>query len=414
MPVAVWVITLVAWLYFVALDMHATGLPLALTAAGFSKGWVGFLSGLMGLAAAAQRPFLAAWGDRRGHRPLLGLSLLAAIAGGCLFAAGGGPAVQVAARILQGTSLAGVIVATQALVAGTAPPSLRGRALALQGLADTGGVLLGPALGVWAWQAFGSRFLFLTAAALTTLALLATLALPRARGEEPAGERRPAGAGGSSGPAGSPDPGAVEDGASGRQPGRPNAGPRELPHPAAVVAMGFVTGTVFGAVLNLTVLHAQATGYQAGVWLGEFAVVAMLARYGAGLLVDRGWGGLLLPAAFAVMAAGSALMMAAGTPAGAYAVAAVLAAGYGAAHTTLVARVVTSAPAERRGVAAGWLATAIDLGFGLGVTALGRILDSYSFPAMYGAMAAVSLAGAVVARLSSTGPEPRPGMSRSG
>lgn len=412
MPVAVWLLALIAWLYFVALDMHATGLPLSLTAAGFSTSWVGFLSGFMGLAAAAQRPFLAAWGDRRGHRLLLAVSLLAAVAGGFLFAAGGGPAAQVAARTLQGTSLAGVIVATQALIAGAAPPPLRGRALALQGLADTGGVLVGPALGVWAWQAYGDPGLYLGAAALMALALLITLALPRARGEEPAGGTGGTGHEGAVSPA---RPAVPEVGqGAGHGPGRADPESRRELHLAAVVAMGFVTGTVFGAVLNLTVLHARATGYQAGVWLGEFAVVAMLARYGAGLLVDRGWDERLLPAAFAVMAAGSALMMAAGTPARAYAVAVILAAGYGAVHTTLVARVVARAPAERRGAAAGWLATSIDLGVGLGVTALGRILDAHSFPAMYGAMAAVALAGALVARLSSTGPGPRPGMPRSG
>lgn len=409
MPVTVWILAFVAWLYFVSLDMYATGLPLALTAAGATESWVGFIAGLMGLAAVVQRPFLAAWGDRRGHGPLLRLSLLAAIAAGGLYAAGGGPAAQVAARILQGTSLAGLIVASQALMAAAAPPAVRGRALALQGLADTGGVLLGPALGDWVWQVYGGTGLFMGAAALALVALLVAVFLL------PAGSREVlAGGGDKSSAAPAPATDAAGEGVSGRPAVAEVPGARVLPHRAAVLVMGLAIGTVFGAVLNLTVLHARATGYEAGVWLGAFAVVAMGARYGAGFLADRGWDAPLLPAAFAVMAAGSALMIAAATPPVAYAAAAVVATGYGAAHTTLVTRVVARAPARRRGVAAGWVATAIDLGVGLGVTALGAILELFSFAAMYAAMAAAALAGAAAAWISSTGRAPRPDTSRSG
>ena len=437
MPALVFLIALVAWLYFVSLDMLATGLPLALEAAGAGETWIGFLAGWMGLAALVQRPLLAAWGDRRGHWPVLLASLLAAVAGSLLFAASSAPGLQLVARTLQGTSLAGLVVASQALMVALVPAGLRGRALALQGLADTGGVLAGTNLGEWTWRREGTPGLFLLAAALAAAALLLALA---GRAAAAAGRRtmpraarrpRPAAAAGApggdpAGPARGPAAGhpahrspttaaAAATAPAARGTGK-TAGPR-WPVTVPVLLMGGAIGVVFGAVLNLTVLHAQRVGYHAGTWLAVFALVSMLARYGAGFFIDRhGERGpdRLLPPAFAAMAAGAAAMATAASPAIAYGAAGVLALGYGAGHTALVTRVVARAPEEQRGAAAGWVANSIDLGLGVGLAVLGWILETFSFPVMYATLAATAGTGAVLATVSSTTPGLRPGTPRNG
>ena len=469
MPAGVYVIAVVAWLYFVSLDMLATGLPLALAAAGAGEGWIGFLVGWMGLAAMLQRPFLAAWGDRRGHGRLLVLSLLAGLAGALLFASSPHPAAQLLARTLQGTSLAGLVVSTQALMAALAPPALRARALALQGLADTGGVLAGTNLGEWAWRHLGRTGLFAGTAAVVAGALLLATALRTSRpapGSSPVAGSSAAGAPAgraargtaaaaparpvtpraaaaspvkafARGPADPRAPGRSQAPgpsprlpAGHREPGRTRAwrtrlGPAHLPVPAPLLGLATLTGTIFGAALNLTVLHAQAVGFRAGAWLAVFALVAMGARYAAGTLIDRGAAATsapepgedsagssgsgvalaarLLGPAFGLMAAGEAVLAAAQSGTAAYAAAVILAAGYGVAHTALVAAAVGGAPAARRGIVAGWLANAIDLGVGAGLAVLGWILEAWSFPVMYGVLAgagalgvAVSLAGVPV------------------
>ena len=439
MPIGVYVVALVAWLYFVALDMLATGLPLALARAGAGEGWIGFLAGWMGLAAMIQRPFLAAWGDRHGHGRLLVASLVAALAGAALFALLPEPGVQLVARTLQGTSLAGLVVASQALIAALAPSPLRGRALALQGLADTGGVLVGTNLGEWAWHHLGRTGLFAGTGAVAAVALGLAVAGRRAVAPGGAGvtaglppDPRPAAAGPNSDPR-SPlrSPLAIPAAARPRQGAGPahrplGPRPRTLPVPWPFLVLGTLTGAIFGAALNLTALHAQAVGFRAGGWLAAFALVAMAARYAAGALIDRAGSGTagaddagtpgasgrarrLLGPAFALMAVGEALLATKHSALGAYAAAVVLAAGYGIAHTALVAAAVGGAPPARRGTAAGWLANAIDLGVGAGLAALGWVLERWSFPVMYGALALAAGLGAAVG-LAATRARRRPGV----
>ncbi|WP_423219093.1 MFS transporter [Thermaerobacter subterraneus] len=461
LPAAVYVIAAVAWLYFISLDMLATGLPLALAAGGAGEGWIGFLVGWMGLSAMLQRPFLAAWGDRRGHRPLLVASLGAGLAGALLFAVSRNPAAELAARTLQGTSLAGLVVSSQALMAALAPPAQRARALALQGLADTGGVLAGTNLGEWAWHHLGRTGLFAGTAAVVAMALALALAGPARTRREPGNPaaRRPghgaAAAGGppvpavggagpspraqpapeanaGAGPEGPPSPAAgtahpaaMAGPASTRDPrgapavpataqevatgGAPHRAGR-LPLPGSFLVLGTLTGMIFGAALNLTVLHAQGAGFWAGGWLALFALVAMGARYAAGSWLDRRAGGGLEAAApslahrllvlgFGLMAAGEGALAAAAPVTAVYGAAAVLAAGYGIAHTALVTAAVGGAPAHRRGLAAGWLANAIDLGVGAGLAVLGWILETWSFSVMYGVLAGAGILGMVTALL---------------
>ncbi|QIA26898.1 MFS transporter [Thermaerobacter sp. PB12/4term] len=467
MPAAVYVIAAVAWLYFISLDMLATGLPLALAAGGAGESWIGFLVGWMGLSAMLQRPFLAAWGDRRGHRPLLLASLAAGLAGALLFAVSRHPAAEFAARTLQGTSLAGLVVSSQALMAALAPPAQRARALALQGLADTGGVLAGTNLGEWAWHHLGRTGLFAGTAAAVAMALLLALAgsarsrpepgnpaerrpghraaaaggppVPVAGGSGPTPSAHSPAAGGGAGPEGPPSraagagqPAAHTRPASPRDARRPpavTAAPvvatggaatraGRLPLPGSFLVLGTLTGVIFGAALNLTVLHAQGAGFWAGGWLALFALVAMGARYAAGSWLDRraGGGGLdaatpslahrLLVLGFGLMAAGEGALAAAAPVTAVYGAAAVLAAGYGIAHTALVAAAVGGAPAHRRGLAAGWLANAIDLGVGAGLAMLGWVLETWSFSVMYGVLAGAGTLGMVTALLARS-PGPR-------
>lgn len=431
MPAAVYVVAIVAWLYFVSLDMLATGLPLALAAGGAGESWIGFLVGWMGLSAMLQRPVLAAWGDRRGHGPLLLVSLGAGLAGALLFAAATHPAVEFLARTLQGTSLAGLVVSSQALMAALAPPAQRARALALQGLADTGGVLAGTNLGEWTWHHLGRSGLYAGTAAVVAVALLLAVAgrpLP-GRGATPRGRKvRAAGSGGDPvaadpRPPAQPAPGiGVEPAPGGTREAAPAPvdleaakarpavlRPAALPLPVGFLAMGTLTGMIFGAALNLTVLYAQAAGFRAGGWLAVFALVAMGARYAAGTLIDREAGraagstttaprlaGRLLVPGFGLMAAGEAVLATVPSVVAAYGAAVVLAAGYGVAHTALVAAAVGGAPAARRGIVAGWLANTIDLGVGAGLALLGWILETWSFPVMYGVLAAAGALGVVI------------------
>lgn len=141
------------------------------------SGWVALLAVYGGFAAGfAMRPlgawWLGRWGDRRGRRFLLTLSVAlmgaATVAVGLLptYAAIGiaAPLLLLSARLFQGFSVGGEFVGSVTYLVESAAPRRRGWAGSLANLGSTGGMLLaagvaavaagaGPArLHAWAWR----------------------------------------------------------------------------------------------------------------------------------------------------------------------------------------------------------------------------------------------------------------------
>lgn len=106
--------------------------------------------GLLALAFSAAQfvsaPFLGAWSDRRGRRPVLLVCLAGTAASYFLFGAAWSLPVLFAARLLAGFA-GGSVTAAQAYIADISEPRDRAKNFGLIGAAFGLGFILGPALG---------------------------------------------------------------------------------------------------------------------------------------------------------------------------------------------------------------------------------------------------------------------------
>jgi MFS family permease len=107
---------------------------------------VGLLALAFSAAQFAAAPWLGAWSDRRGRRPVLLLCLAGTAASYFLFGAARSLAMLFAARLLSGLA-GGSITAAQAYIADVSAPRERARNFGLIGAAFGLGFIIGPALG---------------------------------------------------------------------------------------------------------------------------------------------------------------------------------------------------------------------------------------------------------------------------
>ena len=126
----------------------------------------GLVLGVLGLTSAISAVFLGRLGDRRGHRPVLLVSVLAA---GLLYlpmAAAQNPWQLVALQALFGIAAGGIVPAANAMVANLTPPERRGSIYGVTaGVAALGG-FVGPLAGGALGASFGFRAPFLATAVL--------------------------------------------------------------------------------------------------------------------------------------------------------------------------------------------------------------------------------------------------------
>jgi MFS family permease len=337
---------------------------------GGGPGAVGLAVGAPALTGLLARPAGGRLADRLGARPLvlagaaaMALASLPAVASGTLgalllsrLAVGAGEGVMMSATVLWLLQLAG--------------PRRRGRALGHIGLANFGGLALGPLLAAALGGAGASRDVLVAAVALPLLgaaiavAVAAPIRAPRARG-----------------------PSTSSTASLLRHTARAGIG-------LLLVNVGYVSVLSFGA----DVARIRQTGLQTLI-VPVFAVAVIAARtLGAGL-PDR-LGGRRTVVLFA---AGEALglVVFALAPAAAPALVAllVLSIGQSLAVPGLGLLALARVPAAQQGAAAGLFFAWFDAGVGLGGPMVGVIASSTSPP---GALVAAALAVAAAAVLAGT------------
>lgn len=144
-----------------------------------APGWaIGAILAALFLVQLVVSPLWGRWSDRVGRKTPLVLCTLLSAASMAVYATADNLWWIAASRMLAGLGAANVSIA-QALVADVTEENGRASALGRLGAAVMAGITLGPGLGGWISQAYGSAALGWTAASLSLLAaILLLLALP--------------------------------------------------------------------------------------------------------------------------------------------------------------------------------------------------------------------------------------------
>jgi MFS family permease len=146
---------------------------------GLALAWVPLVLIIMNVVYALGAYPLGRLADTVDHRRLLAVGLLVLMAADALLAWRDRGTIAWAGIALWGLHMALTQGLLATMVAGTAPPALRGTAFGLFNLASGVAMLLASGLAGLLWDQWGARSTFLTGAALALTALLGLLLVPR-------------------------------------------------------------------------------------------------------------------------------------------------------------------------------------------------------------------------------------------
>jgi predicted MFS family arabinose efflux permease len=348
--------------YFTSAGVAFYALPVFVTGpVGSDEAGAGLAFGAFAISALLLRPVAGRLADTRGRRPLLVWgAVLCAVATALTAVVDTLPLVLVL-RLVLGVSEAAFFVASLAVLADLAPPSRRGEALSYNSLGLYLGIALGPPIGELLTRTMGLAAAWYGAAGL---ALLATAVVA----------------------------GIAET----RAPRSDGAAPARLIHRAALgPALGFLAAVVpMGGFLAFATLHAEGVGLAAtSLPLFAYGVVVVLGRITFAKVVDRLPPLLLAGAALATIAGGLGVVAAWAAPAGLLAGAALLAVGVTFATPAFFAAVFATAAPHERGVAAGTMSAALDVGLGGGPILLGVVAGAAGTGPAFGVAAVVAVLG---------------------
>jgi MFS family permease len=295
---------------------------------------IGLAVGAPALTAVLARPLGGRLSDRTGPPGIVVAGALIMTAGAPLALVDGAVAL-VASRLIVGVGEGLMMAASVAWLLREAPAERQGRALGHIGLANYGGLALGPLLA----DALGAAHTVIVAAALLPLPAAAAAAILSAPEAAPHQEDR--------------------------------AGLRGVLRPGTgllLVNVGYTAVLAFGAK---AAMDNGAAG--ASLVLPVFAGTVILARTAGASIPDRAGPRLTLMGATPAAAAGLVLVAVATTPAILILGVVALAGGQALAVPALGLIALAGVPEDRRGAAAGLFFAFFDLGVGLSGPVLGLI-----------------------------------------
>ncbi|HEX3824937.1 MAG TPA: MFS transporter [Mycobacteriales bacterium] len=339
---------------------------------------VGLAVGAPAMTGAIARPMGGRWADRLGSRKVV-------VAGAVIMAAGVVPAfwtslaALLVSRLLVGCGEALMMSASVLWLLRIAGPEHRGRSLGHIGLANYGGLTIGPLLVTLFDADHHIARLWMLAIVLPLIGAAAALFV-----------------GGAPGPSTEHEPAPIWTMV--RRTGRPGVG-------LLLVNIGYVSVLSFGAIV--VARHGLKIG---ALIVPVFGAGVILSRVGLGSLPDRLGAPIVLFGAAVLEAAGLAVFAVSSTTSMAIVALAILSVGQGLAVPALGVLALADVPAAQQGAAAGAFFAWFDGGVGLGgplVGAVARLLSPQS--AIIAAAVAVAAAVPVVLRRRvrlSTQPEP--------
>jgi MFS family permease len=343
-------------------------MPLYVRSLGGTPGQIGLIIGYFAFTAMLLRLPSGWLIDRRGARPILVSGMSVFFLASLGYTATTSVGAILGLRLFHGTGMGLFPTAAAVVVTELSPPERRGEAMGWFGIANSIGLIAGPAAGPLIASSLSFLALFLVAAALAGLGLtcvaLSRTPAPRTRG------------------------------APGRVIGWQDVLSRGAVLPSLILLFLYIP---YGALLAFVPLMATARGLEnPGLFYTAFAVAMLLVRSQAGQISDRrGRVTVILPGLL-VAAVALVLLGLASTPAGILTAAAIFGAGFGSVQPALMALTADRVAVADRGKAMGTFFTAWELGIAAGASAAGWLLTYTDFAVLLVAGALLPLAGAVV------------------
>jgi MFS family permease len=342
-------------------------MPLYVASLGGTSTQIGLIIGLFAFVAMFMRP-LAGWLiDTRGNRKVLvaGVAIFLLASLGYLLT----PSVQgvLALRIFHGIGMGLFPTAATVVIAELAPPARRGEAMGWFGIANSIGIILGPAGGLAVVARMGYATIFLLAAGMAALGLVCIGRLPQPTWSPARRARLPR--------------------------------PRDVFSRAALLPSTILLCLCvsYGAVIAFIPIVARQRGLANPGWFFTvYAAAMLLVRSKAGEISDRrGRAAVILPG-MVVAAVSLVLLGLTSGPTGVLLGAAIFGVGFGCVQPALTALTADRVAPEERGKAMGTFYTAWELGIVVGSIGSGWLLNLTSFSVVLMICAAAVLAGAAL------------------
>jgi len=333
-------------LYFLGLNMTLSVLPLFVEGdLGGTDAQVGIAVSSFGLAAACIRPIIGPLGDRHGRQRLIVSGAIVAGLATVATATATSLGMVIAFRALAGLGEAAVFVGAASAAQDLATDDRRGEAASYFSLAIYSSLFLGPPLGEWISETFGTDTAWVLAGGLAVVAASTGIVAPGAPAEPPP------------------------------KPERRVLLHRAALRPGAVLFLGLLGYTGF---LAFAALHAEEVGIaNTGTVFTVFALVIIFLRIFAAKLPDQLGPIRTSRISLSCGAIGLAVLAVWAEPVGVYVGAAILAVAQSFLFPALFALVVDDAPDAERSHAISTLSMFFDLAFGLGGPVIGLVSDTF-------------------------------------
>ena len=333
-------------LYFLGLNMTLSVLPLFVEGElGGTDAQVGIAVSSFGLAAACIRPIIGPLGDRHGRQRLIISGAIVAGLATIATATATSLGMVIAFRALAGLGEAAVFVGAASAAQDLATDERRGEAASYFSLAIYSSLFLGPPLGEWISETFGTDTAWVLAGGLAVVAASTGIVAPGAPAEPPP------------------------------KPERRVLLHRAALRPGAVLFLGLLGYTGF---LAFAALHAEEVGIaNTGTVFTVFALVIIFLRIFAAKLPDQLGPIRTSRISLSCGAIGLAVLAVWTEPVGVYVGAAILAVAQSFLFPALFALVVDDAPDAERSHAISTLSMFFDLAFGLGGPVIGLVSDTF-------------------------------------
>jgi predicted MFS family arabinose efflux permease len=369
---------LATFFFYLSFYLILPVMPLYLADMGGTSTQLGLIIGLFAFMAMILRPPTGWIIDTRGSFLVLVAGMVIFFLASLGYVLARSVDAVLALRLFHGTGMGLFPTAATVVVAELAPLARRGEAMGWFGIANSVGMVFGPAAGTAVAGRLGFPVLFLLAAGVALLGLLCVGMLPKV--------------------------------------GRPSAGKSPRPRledffsppavlPSAILLCLYIP---YGAMVAFIPIIATERGLaNAGVFYTVFAVAVLLVRARAGRLSDeKGRAAVILPGMLVASVAFATLGLTSGSI-GVLASAAIYGIAFGAAQPALLALTADRVAPEERGKAMGTFYAAWELGISSGAVAAGLLLKVTDFPVMWLWSAAMPVLGALLSLKARSSPLPR-------
>jgi MFS family permease len=352
---------IITFTFYTSLDILQLPLPLYIEELGGGPDTIGWLMGVTGILTVILRPIMGVWSDLKGKKGILVFSMICWFLSPLLLLVGESFMWIAFVRVFKSIGLAGVVLATQALMAEQVDRKDRGKAIALQGIADGAAVIAGPIFGFWLVEHFGFKWMFSISSAVALIGVILTFYV-KEKGEDQT----------------------LNEQALNNEFKESWISLAKKPILYIPTIIGFGQAFCFGAVLYFMAVFTSELGITNKGYLFAFwGVFLIIGRLIAGRVSDKYGRELIIIPTILLTAVGMYIVALFPTGFFIYLACALIGMGFGGGHTGLMAFTVDNCSNSNRGFNISFLGSSFEMGIAISGFTLGIIADTLSYNVAY-------------------------------